>query len=177
MTTISGFKAQMQTGGARPNQFRVELTFPAFVGSQGAVAGQAAQFMCKASQLPASTVGDITAYFRGRPVHFAGEREFQPWSVSIFNDNNFLIRNAMEIWSDRVLNYDATNGIIAPTAYQVDMSVYQLDRNDNIVKSYRFYDVYPTTVGPIQLDFEANNQIEIFDVEFVYNYFIASDIG
>lgn len=176
MSTISNFKAQMTGGGARPNQFRVELTFPGFVGAIGSVAGNAAQFLCKSAQLPASSIDDITAFYRGRPVHFAGERTFQPWTVSVFNDNNFLIRNVMERWSDRILNYNATNGTLAPTTYQVDMSVYQLDRNDRIVKSYRFYDAYPTNVGQIALDFEANNQIELFDVEFTYNYFVASDI-
>lgn len=176
MTTISAFKANMTGGGARPNQFRVELTFPSFIGAIGSVAGNAAQFLCKSAQLPASTIDDITAFYRGRPVHFAGERTFAPWTVSVFNDNNFLIRNTMERWSDRVLNYDATNGILAPTDYQVDMAVYQLDRNDREVKQYRFFDVYPTNIGQIQLDFESNNQIELFDIEFTYNYFVASDI-
>ena len=176
MATISAFKAQMQGGGARPNQFRVELTFPGFVGSIGSAAGNAAQFLCRATTLPASIMEDITAAYRGRPVHFAGERTFQPWSVSVFNDTNFLIRNVMERWHNGVLNYAATNGITRPGDYQVDMSVYQLDRNDNIIKTYRFYDAYPTSVGQIALDFEANNQIEIFDVEFTYNYFTTDGI-
>ena len=176
MTTISGFKAQMQGGGARPNQFRVELTFPAFVGSIGSVARNAAQFLCKSATLPQSTIEDVQAVYRGRPVHFAGERSFQPWTVGIYNDNDFLIRNVMEQWSNRILNYTATNGTLSPSEYQVDMSVYQLDRNDNIVKEYRFYDAYPVNVGTIALDYETNNQIEIFDVEFVYNYFTTSGI-
>lgn len=176
MTTISAFKAQMQGGGARPNQFRVELTFPAFVGSVGAAAGNAAQFLCRSAQLPASTIEDITAAYRGRPVHFAGERTFQPWTISVLNDTNFLIRNVMEKWSNGVLNYTATNGIMRPSDYQVDMSVYQLDRNDNIIKTYRFYDAYPTNVGAIQLAFDQNNAIEEFEVEFVYNYFTTDGI-
>ena len=176
MSTISGFVAQMQGGGARPNQFRVELTFPAFVGSVATAAGQAAQFLCRATTLPASTVEDITASYRGRPVHFAGERTFQPWSVSVFNDTNFLIRNVMETWTNGILNYSATNGIMRPSDYQVDMTVYQLDRNDSVIKSYKFYNTYPVSVGQIALDFEQNNQIELFDVEFVYNYFIPDRI-
>lgn len=176
MTTISAFKAQMQGGGARPNQFRVELTFPAFVGSVGVAAGNAAQFLCRSAQLPASTIEDITAAYRGRPVHFAGERTFQPWTISVFNDNNFLIRNVMEKWSNGVLRYNATNGILRPGDYQVDMSVYQLDRNDNVIKTYKFFDAYPTNVGAIQLAFDQNNAIEEFEVEFVYNYFETSDI-
>lgn len=176
MATISAFKAQMQGGGARPNQFRVELTFPAFVGSIASAAGGAAQFLCKSAQLPASTVEDITSLYRGRPVHFAGERTFQPWSISVYNDTDFLIRNTMERWQNNILNYTSTNGIMRPTDYQVDMSVYQLDRNDRIIKTYRFYDAYPTNVGQIQLDFESNNQIETFEVDFTYNYFTTSGI-
>jgi hypothetical protein len=63
-----------------------------------------------------------------------------------------------------------------PSDYQVDMSVHQLDRNDAIIKTYRFYDAYPTSVGQIALDFEQNNQIETFDVEFTYNYFTTDGI-
>lgn len=175
MSTISIFKSQMATGGARPNQFRVELTFPAAVGG-GALAGIQSQFLCKSAQLPASTIEDITTYYRGRPVHFAGERSFQPWTVSIYNENNFNVRNAFEAWHDFVLNYDATNGSQLPVTYQVDMSVIQLDRNDVPVKTYTFHDAYPTMIGQIQLDFDMNNQIELFDVEFTYNYFTASNI-
>lgn len=176
MATISAFKAQMQGGGARPNQFQVVLTFPAFVGGIGVAAGNAASFLCRSATLPSSIVGDIVAAYRGRPVHFAGERTFEPWRISVYNDTNFLIRNSMETWSNGVLNYAATNGIQRPADYQVDLIVYQLDRNDNIIKQYTFYDAYPTSVGSIDLDFQTNEQIETFDVEFAYNFFIASDI-
>jgi len=176
MATISAFKAQMQGGGARPNQFRVELTFPAFVGGVASAAGNAAQFLCRTAQLPMSNMEDIITQYRGRPVHFAGERTFQPWTIAVFNDTNFLIRNAMERWHNGVLNYSATNGVTRPSDYQVDMTVHQLDRNDRIIKSYTFYDAYPTNVGAIGLDYEQNAQIEQFDIEFTYNYFTTTGI-
>jgi hypothetical protein len=176
MATISAFKAQMQGGGARPNQFRVELAFPAFIGSIASAAGNAAQFLCKSASLPASTIEDIATMYRGRPVHFAGERAFQPWVISVYNDTNFLLRNVMERWSNGVLNYTATNGILRPGDYQVDMSVYQLDRNDQVIKTYRFFDAYPTHVGQIQLSFDQNNAIEEFEVEFTFNYFVTDGI-
>jgi hypothetical protein len=176
MSTISAFKAQMQGGGARPNQFRVELTFPGFVGGIMTAAGNAAQFMCKSTSLPMSAVTDIESAYRGRPVHFAGERTFQPWSVDILNDTNFLLRNVMEKWQNGILNYSATNGIMRPGDYQTDLAVYQLDRNDRIIKTYKFYDAYPSNVGAIQLSFEQNNAIEEFNVEFTYNYFTTDGI-
>lgn len=176
MATISAFKSQMQGGGARPNQFRVILTFPAFLGSISTAAGQAAEFLCVATQLPASILEDVQTAYRGRPVHFAGERTFQPWAVTIMNDTNFLLRNVFEAWSNGIQSYSSTLGYMRPMDYQVDMFVTQLDRNDRPLKTYNFRDAYPTSVGAIALNFGANNEIEQFDVEFQYNYFITDGI-
>ena len=82
MANISDFKAQLIGGGARPNQFRVDLSFPTFV-TAGAAVGLNSQFLCKATQLPASTVENMQILYRGRQVNYAGERAFAPWTVSI----------------------------------------------------------------------------------------------
>ena len=174
MANIADFKAQMIGGGARPNQFRVELTFPSFV-TLGVVAGQRAQFLCKAAQLPASTIETLPVLYRGRPVNFAGERTFQPWTVTIYNDTTFNIRNALEQWQSGIQQYNTTNGRTNPTDYQVDLSVHQLDRNGATIKSYKFTDAFPTNIGAITLDYEQQNAIEQFDVEFVYNFFTSNE--
>lgn len=173
MANIADFKAQMIGGGARPNQFRVELTFPSFV-TLGVVAGARAQFLCKAAQLPGSTIENIPVLYRGRPVNFAGERTFQPWTVSIYNDTTFGIRNALEQWQSGIQNYNTTDGRVNPTDYQVDLSVHQLDRNGATIKSYKFHDAYPTSISAIGLDFEQQNAIEQFDIEFTYNFFTSN---
>jgi T4-like virus tail tube protein gp19 len=174
MANIADFKAQMIGGGARPNQFRVELTFPSFV-TLGVIAGQRAQFLCRAASLPASTIETISIPYRGRPVNFAGERSFQPWTVSIYNDTTFNIRNALEQWQSGIQQYNTTNGRTNPTDYQVDLSVHQLDRNGATIKSYKFTDSFPTNIGAITLDYEQQNAIEQFDVEFVYNFFTSNE--
>jgi (p)ppGpp synthase/HD superfamily hydrolase len=112
--------------------------------------------------------------YRGRPVNFAGERTFQPWTVSVYNDVSFNIRNALEVWQDGIQNYNTTLGRTNPTTYQVDLQVYQLDRSGAIIKAYKFIDAMPTNIGAIQLDFDQQNQIEQFDVEFTYNYFTSN---
>ena len=174
MANIADFKAQMIGGGARPNQFRVELTFPSFV-TLGVIAGQRAQFLCRAASLPASSIETISIPYRGRPVNFAGERSFQPWTVSIYNDTTFNIRNALEQWQSGIQQYNTTNGRTNPTDYQVDLSVHQLDRNGATIKSYKFTDAFPTNIGAITLDYEQQNAIEQFDVEFVYNFFTSNE--
>ena len=173
MANIADFKAQMIGGGARPNQFRVELTFPSYV-TLGVVAGARAQILCKAAQLPASTIETLPVLYRGRPVNFAGERTFQPWTVTVYNDTTFGIRNALEQWQSGIQNYNTTSGRTNPTDYQVDLSVHQLDRNGAIIKSYKFVDAFPTTISAIGLDYEQQNAIEQFDVEFQYNFFTSA---
>lgn len=170
MADISQFKAQMIQGGARANQFRVEITFPQVV-SLGNAAGRKLEFLAKSAQLPASNVAEVEVMYRGRPVYFAGERTFAPWTIDVYNDNDFTVRNAFEQWVDSIQNAENTNGIQSPALYQVDMSVIQTDRNDREVKRYIFKDAFPIEVGQIQLDWETNNQIEIFPVTFRYNFF------
>ena len=173
MANIADFKATLIGGGARPNQFRVQLSFPSYV-TTGIVAGQQAQFLAKSAQLPASSVENIGILYRGRPVNFAGERTFQPWTITVYNDTTFNIRNALEQWQAGIQNYSATTGRTNPRDYQVDLTVHQLDRNGADIKIYKFVDAYPIIIGPVALDFEQQNQIETFDVEFQYNYFTSN---
>jgi hypothetical protein len=172
MANISDFKAQLVGGGARANQFQVQLTFPSFVVGGPAI-GLQSQFLCKAAQLPAANIENMPVQYRGRAVNFAGEKVFQPWTVSIYNDTTFNIRNALEKWSDGIQNNSQTNGRTNPRDYQVDLQVFQLDRNGAVVKAYKFHDAYPTTIGPIAVDYDTVNQIEIFECEFVYNYWTS----
>lgn len=172
MANISDFKAQLTGGGARANQFRVELAFPSYVAA-GVLVGQQAQFLCKGAQLPASTVENIPLNYRGRVVNVAGERTFTPWTVTIINDTNFAIRNALEQWSNGVQNYSSTNGRVNPRDYQVDLTVRQLDRGGAIVKSYKFVDAYPISIGAIELSFDTTNAVEEYTVEFQYNYWTS----
>lgn len=179
MANVSDFKAQMIGGGARANQFRVDVVFPSFVNAGiGAAIGLNTQFLCKSSQLPASIIENTQVFYRGRPVNFAGEKSFQPWTITIYNDTTFAIRNAFEAWSNGAANFVGTGGLTNPRDYQADLSVYQLDRNnDTPIKKYTFINAYPTMVGAIALDYETNNVIETFEVEFQYDYFTTGEIS
>ena len=173
MANIDSFKANMIGGGARANQFYVSLTFPSFV-TGGSLASAKGQFVCKGAQLPASTIDNTPVNYRGRQVNFAGERTFAPWTVTVLNDNDFLIRNAMEAWMNGINNNVSNTGLVNPAQYQVDMEVFQLDRNGNPIKAYKFVDAYPTEVGAIELNFDTNNQIEEFTITFQYNYWTST---
>jgi hypothetical protein len=170
MADISSFKSQLAGGGARANQFRCVINFPNTVNSGGA--GSTAEFLCKAASIPASTVANIEVMYRGRAVNFAGERSFDPWTVTVYNDNDFILRNAFENWVDTISNPNATGGLLLPSAYQTDLEVHQLDRNDQVLQSYSFKDAYPTSVSEIGLSWDQNNQIQEYSVTFQYNFHV-----
>lgn len=176
MSSISDFKAQLINGGFRPNQFECYINFPTAVDG-GSNAGQQARFLAKSASMPASTVSSVPISYRGRPVKFAGEREFQPWSIDIYTDTDFNVRTAFENWIELMQSASSTTGALLPSSYQADITVNALDRNDQIVKVYTLHDAFPTEVGAINLDWETNNQIATFSVTFDYNYFTTNGVG
>jgi hypothetical protein len=200
--SISDFKSYLKKGGARPNLFLVRLNFPSQlsqVADIGTITSSAnlttqAEFMVKTAQIPASNIGTIEVPFRGRMLKVAGDRTFEPWSVTVVNDGQFQIRQAFEAWSRGInaltenvsqLGYGADGG----ASYCVDMTVFQLSRDGqtpnrtpsnpnnqgvdgmDVIRAYKFYDAWPSAVSSIDLSFEANDQIEEFTVEFQYNFF------
>ena len=173
MANIADFNANMTGGGARPNQFRVDLAFPSYV-TGGRVAAVQGQFLCKAAQLPASTLENLPIQYRGRAVNFAAERTFAPWTVTVYNDTDFGIRTAIESWQNGIQEYATTEGRTNPNDYQADLLVTQLDRNGAGVKQYKFVDAFPLSIGIVQLDYDTTNAIETFDVEFQYNFFTSN---
>lgn len=109
--------------------------------------------------------------YRGRPVKFAGERTYSPWTIDVYADTDFSVRNAFESWIDTMQKNSASSGAVLPTIYQSDLMVEALDRNDRVVKTYKIIDAFPISVGSMPLDWDANNQIATFSVTFEYNFF------
>ena len=110
--TLSQFKSTLAGGGARPNLFEVSIpSFAAAVDDTDWTTDyqNTFKFLCKAAQLPASTVAPINVPFRGRILKVAGDRTFAEWTVTIINDEDFVLRTAFEKWSDKMSNLiDAT---------------------------------------------------------------------
>jgi hypothetical protein len=171
---INEFRSQMQGDGARPNLFEVSLPFPAF-----ALPGNAQQkisFMCKTAQLPGSTVNSVPVQYFGRELKFAGNRTFQDWSITVINDEDFIIRNAFERWMNGI-NGHATNirNPAAATAlgYSTDGEVRQYSKAGDVIKKYKFVGLFPTDLSTIDVDWGSNDTIEEFTVNLTYQWWEA----
>lgn len=167
--SILDFKSSLSGGGARPNQFRVELNFPGFV-DNGNQAGRKGQFLCTATTLPGSNINIAPVYYRGRVVKLAGEREFSNWGIRIINDTDFLIHKAFQDWMKQINDPKENIGLTNPLLYTADMNVHQLDRNGATIKSYKIADAWPVSISDIDLSFSTNDQIEEFQVELAYSF-------
>ena len=169
MANIDDFKANLAGGGARANQFRVTNTPP--TGIAIGLDVRNASFLCKASNLPGQTLGEIPVPFRGRNVYIAGDREFETWSTTFINDTTFNVRNAIERWMNGINAHSANTGLTAPIAYEADLIVDQLDRNGDKLKTYTFRGAYPQDLSEIAVSYADNDNIERFTCTWAYQYF------
>ena len=169
---ITDFKSKLIGGGARSNLFEVVLNFPSFAPASSEVLDKA-RFLVKAANLPASNIADITVPFRGRILHVAGDRTFDSWTITVINDTDFAIRSAMEAWMNAINRVSDNTGSTDPASYQADATVFQLDRSGETLRSYRFYDIFPTQVAPINLSYDTEG-IQEFTAEFQVHWWEAA---
>ncbi len=176
MANIDDFKANLIGGGARANQFRVTVTPPPGIAIGLDV--RRASFLVKASQLPASTLGEIPVPFRGRNIYISGDRPApETWTTTFYNDTDFMIRNAMERWHNGINDFANNTGVVNSADYQTDLFVEQLDRDDTILKTYIFRSAYPTTIAAIELTTDEATAIEDFEVTWRYQHFEPSGVS
>ena len=169
MPNINEFKSRLRGGGARANQFKVTLPFPGYASVGGETSDLA--FLCSATALPGQTVGQVAIPFRGRVLNIAGDRTFEPWTITVLNDTDFKLYRAFERWMNGINNMTDNEGIANPADYQVDGFVDQLDRNGNTLKSYTYRGLFPISLDSIALNYNTNDQIEEFGVTFQFQYF------
>ena len=180
--TIDDFKANVASDFARPNLFQVDLAFPSGIINNASLVNLG-KFTVRAANLPSSQIGVIEVPFRGRVLKIAGDRTFEPWTITIQNDSGFALRNAFELWTSSIQAYNENFTAAAglgdaddSTGYFADMSVHQLARDikdgekPKVLKSYKFYNVFPSNIAAIDLDFGNNDAIEEFTVELQTQY-------
>lgn len=178
---IDGFKQAIRDGGARPNLFEVTGSFAGLaqvgdVVERNNAALDDMKFLIKAASLPASNVSQIAVPYRGRQLKMAGDREFEPWTITVINTNDFRLRNAFEAWSELINGHETNRSSLRLDEYFRDWSVNQIDRTGKVSETYTLVGCYPSVVGAISLSHESNNIIEEFEVTLEYQYWTHKGI-
>jgi len=156
--SLSDFTAALADGGARNNRFSVLINGVGGIGSN-------LEFLCKSASLPAYTTGRASVFYHGRQIHLAGDRTFDPWTITIYNDINFSLRKQFESWSNILNSVDENLSDDAVSSYKSVAYISQLNRNDDVIATYAAEGVFPLSVSEISMDFGDNDKISEFTVQ------------
>ena len=165
--------------GVKPNMFLVDVQFPTSL--QHTEDQELINVLCKSAALPGSNLGVIEVPFRGRTVKIAGDRTFDTWTATFFNDKDFKLRSFFEQWANSINTHDAnTAPLFTPSndGYMASLFVKQLEKDPSeegqVLRTYQLHHCFPTNVSPIDLAYDSNDQIEEFTVEWQYSFFTAT---
>lgn len=170
---VTGFINNLQHGGARPTLFKVRFAPPRGVSFSGsALKGfSKSEFMVKAAQLPGRTDGVIELSYQGRKIKLPGDPTFPEWQVTVINDEDFAVKNAMEMWqsaiNEHVENVRKVNDV---TQLMSDITVDQISQQGKVIKSYVLKYAFPSDVAPIEVSWEQNDTVEEFTVSWNYSW-------
>jgi len=173
---INTFKSQgLVYGGARPSLFNIALSVPAGLGISTTTVSKLS-FVCRSSELPPSQVGTIEVPYFGRRIKLAGERTFTDWNVTVMNDEDFSVRSMFELWSDGInrLQSNVRDPSLYNEAYKTALSINQYAKDGELIRQYTMYGAFPTNISAIALDWDNQNQIETFTVNFAYDYWLPT---
>jgi len=186
--TLDKFKSKLTGGGARANLFECVIPVPNFAKPDGVTDfTDKLRMLVKTAALPGSTIGTVPIPFRGRVLNVAGDRTFESWTITVINDTDFAIRRMFEKWMNGINRHENTSGYVNPADYQKDLLVHQLGRapykasgssgNVPILRSYKMYGCFPSSVGSISLSYDSPDTIEQYDVTFEIQWWEALKAG
>lgn len=131
---IKDFKSNLLYGGARTNLFEVQIGYPPGlnVSDEGVELNQFSRklkFMCRAASLPSSSLDEVVVPFQGREVYTVGTKTFEPFTITVINDEDFYIKKTFEYWIGAMHGHSSitkNSGVnSSPSSYQVDGLVKQ----------------------------------------------------
>tara|TARA_B100000941_G_C28248396_1_gene420168 strand:- start:221 stop:682 length:462 start_codon:yes stop_codon:yes gene_type:complete len=145
--------------------------------------------MIKGAQLPASNIAEVVVPFRGRQLKVAGDRRFDPWTITIINDGDFKLREAFERWSNFIVKVSDGSGTINPSDYFADWIVNQLGRASTdlnlrgennpatlpVLRRYQMHGCWPSQVSAVELSYDTADVIEEFQVTLQVQWWEAYD--
>jgi len=163
-------------GGARPSLFEVILSAPTGIGIETTTSTARLAFLCRAAELPEMTISQIEIPYFGRKIKVAGERTFADWSITVMNDEDFIVRSMFEAWSNAInrIISNVRDITLSAEQYKTDVEVIQYGKDGLPIRGYVLVGAFPTQIGAIALDWDSANAVETFSVNFAYDYWIPS---
>ena len=174
---ISDFKSGF-LGGTRANRFNVEITWPAAVTAKPTTV----IYHATAAKLPEAELGSISIPYRGRVAHYAGDRDYKPWTVTFIDDTGTNASwLAFHQWAN-LLSSHVNNTVSNPT-YANGVNLCNITFNQlndpgsgagtghTTIRQIILKHAWPSEVGQIGLDMGEGGSLVSFSVTFTYDYY------
>ena len=172
--SVTKFKSSLKHGGARPSLFKVIFDYPSRITDPPTKAS----FLVRATTIPASTIASYDVFYHGKAIKVAGDRTFDTWDTTIFNDEDFGIRNTLENWMNAISNHslntrdkqtfqNMSEGDVA--AYKSTLKVQQFSKAGEELRTYVFIGAWPSALSTINLDWATASEIEEFTCTWMYD--------
>lgn len=164
MPNINDFKGSFKDM-ARPTRFKV----------YGFGADRQLEFLCKAAQLPGSSLGVVPVPFHGRKIQIAGDRIYNEWTITVMNDDTMNIKKYFEDWSHKINAPEENVGVNVVEDYKEDGWVEQLAIDDAVIAKYKLVGCWPSEVAPVELSWESNDAVSEFTVTLQMDYWLREE--
>lgn len=171
--SINDFRSFLTGGGARPSLFQITITNPV-----DTIADIKVPMAAKATQLPESHLSTIPVMYWGRQIKYPGTRTFDPWTVTIIQDEDYQIRNALEKWNNAINSYEGnldTLGSANPLLYKSQGTATLFGKAGDALRTYQFNGIWPSIVASTDLNWQTGDEIMEYQVTFEYDSFIVLD--
>ena len=180
--TVSEFKSNLAAGGggARPALYEVNInnTHDPDLGF-GVSTSKVSGLLVKAASIPPANIAPLAVNYAGRAYKWSGFRTFDNWTVTVLNDEDFKIRGQMMDWMriisgklDGTRNTDYGSPVTAGTVkgyYEGNATVKQLGKDGVVKQIYKFYNLWPTELAEIAVDW-SQDAIQEYTIGFAYDY-------
>ena len=174
---VDSFTSALKGGGARTNLMWAKMTNSTYLTNGGDFT-----YMCKATNIPASTITAIDVPYFGRNVKVAGEsREFAPLTTTVVNDEGHVILAAMTAWMED-LNGATTNAtkknlFASRTSYTCDIELEMYKKDGVKDQNWNFVNCWPSNISAIDLNWDSVNTIQEFTIDWQYDYYYHAQAG
>lgn len=171
---INEFRAGLGLGGLRTNLFDVVITNPVVSVADGVL-----PLRCESAALPEDTLNRKEVFYFGRHIKLPGARSYQDWNVTVIEDEDFVVRDALQAWSSHI-NAHEGNVNRLPTAqttlYKSVADVRMWSQTGQLLTTRQLIGVWPQYIAPIQGDW-GNDEIVRYQVTFCYDYWVPTTGG
>lgn len=167
--TITDFIANTKNF-ARPNKFRVQITWPAVVGTPNI----RDEFVVTSAGMPASMVGTVLVPYMGRQIPIPGDRTFEDWTINVLNDTSHSHRNAFERWLNLINSHEGNvQGVDSYKDLTAVIDVTQLSQAGLPLKNIKLLNAWPNNLSQIDLAYDMNDMPAQFSVTFAYSHWAS----